>query len=209
MTEHWDRSLKLVMAAGWPVRLRCCRLQLLTFPPPPPPEPWRISIPPTCRRLIGWVCTNEPYMTKGSWGQLKAFTSPRPSPALEVLSTLTACYRRRASLPVGNYPPVFLCFITNSWPPQDVQRKWGIWICLLIRAGEHLCTNTVVICLATRARNTRTQWVPTHTSLHYCIHSVGTKTNTTHMHHTNTLCFEQGRHLLARIKHTYHKHLLP
>lgn len=62
-------------------------------------------------------------MTKGSLRQLKAFTSPRPRPALEVLSPLTACCRRHASLPVSNYAAVFQCFITSSWPPQDVQRK--------------------------------------------------------------------------------------
>lgn len=109
---------------------------------------------------------------KGFIRPIKSLTSPRPNPALEVLSTLTACYRRRASLPVGNYPSVFLCFITSIWPPQDAQTKWGIWICLLIRAAEHLRTNTVVICLATRAHNRRTQWVPTHASSYYTASTV-------------------------------------
>lgn len=97
--------------------------------------------------------------TKCSLCQLKAFTSPHPRPPLHVLSPLTVC----ASLPIGNYPSVFLRFITISWPPQDVQTKWGIWICLLVCAREHLCTNTVVTGLTTHAQKKEMQAVQTHT----------------------------------------------
>lgn len=75
---------------------------------------------------------NEPYMTKGSLHQLKAFTSPHPSPALEVLSALTARCKRHASLPVGNYPSVFLCFITSSWPPQHVSESGFVYSSVLV-----------------------------------------------------------------------------
>lgn len=115
------------MAAGWSVRLRCCRLQLLALPPTSPPEPWRISIPPTFHRLIGCVSINEASMTKRLITPIKSTSSLHaPAPPCNCCQLLTACCRHRASLPVGNYPSVFLCFITSSLPPQDVQRKRGI-----------------------------------------------------------------------------------
>lgn len=118
ITENWE--------------LWCCNLQLFT------PHPTS-----SCRPLedfhtfymsaANWMSVyNEPYMTKCSLHQLKAFTSPRPSPALEVLSALTACCRRRASLPGGNCPSVFLCFIASSWPPQHVSESGFVYSSVLV-----------------------------------------------------------------------------
>lgn len=148
----------MLVAAGWWVQ-SCC-LEFFRTPPSSRLQPQRISIPPTCQELIGSCIYMTPIRnTKCSLCQLKAFTSPHPRPPLHVLSPLTVC----ASLPIGNYPSVFLRFITISWPPQDVQTKWGIWICLLVCAREHLCTNTVVTGLTTHAQKKEMQAVQTHT----------------------------------------------
>lgn len=142
-----------------------------------------------------WMSVNEAYMTKGSLQQLKAFTSSRPRPTLEVLSPLTVCYRH-------NYPSVFQCFITSSWPPQDVQRKWGIWICFLVCAGEHLRTNTVVICLATRAHNRGTWWVQFQHTRNCILLQTQQKHKNKHLTHTHAARYEEGCHTLTLKTHT-------
>lgn len=136
---------------------------------------------PYSRALEGF---HSSYMSAANWMSVykwplydKRFITPikslhlsTPESTLEALSSVTACCSCCASSAVGNYPSVFLCFPTNSWAAQDVQRKWGIWICLLICTSEHLCTYTVVICSVSRAHNRSTQFQ--HTQSYYTAYTV-------------------------------------
>lgn len=70
-------------------------------------------------------------------------------------------------------------------------------------ASEHLCANTVVICLATRGHNRGTQWEPfQHTHNRIVLHTQCRHKNK-HIHHTDTLSTLRTRTLLINIHETH------